>query len=367
MHQDQTPRRCATRPHPELRHTAARVAEAAVRQGQRCPLLMVLGPSDAGKTTLSWCLARALTERHRQTAFLDADLGQSDVGPPTTVGWTWYVPDLERERPVEAREIYFVGATSPADCILGTAIGTARMTQAARAAGAEAIVIDTCGLVSGPVARELKHALIDLLRPSFVVAIQRKRELEHILAPWERCRSITLERLPSPEHLASKPRGLRRRRRQEAFAAYFRDTTTMTLDLRHVALHGLLPGLGEPVDGITRSLAQNSLGSRLIHAERSDAGVLLVTERPVSSERVRTLQEQLPEEAVIVRAQSELEGLLVALVDPEGRHTCLGRLLSVGVSAHELRLAVPIVPTEVCGVIAGRTSVDAEGRETDQS
>jgi polynucleotide 5'-kinase involved in rRNA processing len=47
---------------------------------------LFLGGTDAGKMTLVAALARRLAGEH-EVAVLDADIGQSHIGPPTTIGW----------------------------------------------------------------------------------------------------------------------------------------------------------------------------------------------------------------------------------------------------------------------------------------
>ena len=62
----------------------ARPVLEAVR---RARVTMVVGASDTGKTTLTAYLAGALAARGETVAVVDADVGQSEIGPPTTVGW----------------------------------------------------------------------------------------------------------------------------------------------------------------------------------------------------------------------------------------------------------------------------------------
>jgi GTPase SAR1 family protein len=49
--------------------------------------LLLLGAADTGKTTLLNALASRLA-KSQPVALVDADIGQSHIGPPTTVGWT---------------------------------------------------------------------------------------------------------------------------------------------------------------------------------------------------------------------------------------------------------------------------------------
>src|SRR5687768_17238920 len=49
-------------------------------------VVMLMGDIDTGKTSFGIELARRATERGIPTALIDADIVQSTIGPPTTVG-----------------------------------------------------------------------------------------------------------------------------------------------------------------------------------------------------------------------------------------------------------------------------------------
>jgi polynucleotide 5'-hydroxyl-kinase GRC3/NOL9 len=49
-------------------------------------ICLILGASDTGKTTLAEALAKHLA-KHQPVGVIDADIGQSHIGPPATVGW----------------------------------------------------------------------------------------------------------------------------------------------------------------------------------------------------------------------------------------------------------------------------------------
>ena len=49
-------------------------------------ICLILGASDTGKTTLAEALTKQLVKK-QPVGIVDADIGQSHIGPPTTVGW----------------------------------------------------------------------------------------------------------------------------------------------------------------------------------------------------------------------------------------------------------------------------------------
>jgi polynucleotide 5'-hydroxyl-kinase GRC3/NOL9 len=48
--------------------------------------ILLLGATDTGKTTFLTWLANTLLVQQRRIAIVDADVGQSSLGPPTTIG-----------------------------------------------------------------------------------------------------------------------------------------------------------------------------------------------------------------------------------------------------------------------------------------
>jgi polynucleotide 5'-kinase involved in rRNA processing len=71
--------------------------------------------------------------------------------------------------------------------MLQTLVAAHKLNAKARAEGATAVVFDTDGLVEPACGGgTLKRALVELLRPETVVALQRRSELEHFLVPLRR-------------------------------------------------------------------------------------------------------------------------------------------------------------------------------------
>lgn len=181
-------------------------------------VVMVIGGPDAGKSTLARYLVGRLRAGHERVALLDGDPGQSSLGPPTTMTLRLYAGGEGQGRRWRA----FVGSVSPTGHMLPLVVGAARLVQAARRAGAEAVVYDTTGLIhpsQGGLA--LKFAKINLLRPALVLAIQRQVELEPILMPLRRTGRVRLVELRPSE--AVRPRDLtaRQTHRARQFARYF--------------------------------------------------------------------------------------------------------------------------------------------------
>jgi len=117
------------------------------RVAETAGVAMLLGGLDSGKSTLSRELAAAALAAGRTVAYLDADLGQKVVGPPTAVTLrTLHDPsELEPEKLSVFDAMYFVGATSPQGQLLPLVVGAGRLLARAKTSGAELVVVDSEG------------------------------------------------------------------------------------------------------------------------------------------------------------------------------------------------------------------------------
>jgi len=75
-------------------------------------ICLILGASDTGKTTLAAALAKCAASRG-PVGIIDADIGQSHIGPPATVGWAVVDnPQINFSEPAVGG-ISFVGDITP--------------------------------------------------------------------------------------------------------------------------------------------------------------------------------------------------------------------------------------------------------------
>jgi polynucleotide 5'-hydroxyl-kinase GRC3/NOL9 len=202
----------------------------------------VIGGTDSGKSTLCRHLLRELKE-HGTTAYIDCDTGQSEIGPPTTVGLAVTNPSTDVPATTLLR---FVGSTSPRGHLLQTLTGAKRLLETAVLAGASTVVLDSPGYIHGDAAFEFQFQMIDLLQPDHVIVLQRGRELERLLANFRRHPGITIHRLGISPAATSRSAAERRRYREEKYRSYFATAELREIPLRGLGLHGKVPDLRKP-------------------------------------------------------------------------------------------------------------------------
>jgi polynucleotide 5'-kinase involved in rRNA processing len=159
----------------------------------------------------------------RSVAYLDADVSQKTVGPPGTVGLKHIrePDDLTHDRMSEADAIGFVGSTSPQDHLLPLVGALSRLRERAHTEGAELVVVDTGGEVSGIRGQLVKYYKVDTLEPDLVVALQRGEELEPIIGVVERFFGVEVVRLGVHPAVVPTTVDERMAQREEAMRRYF--------------------------------------------------------------------------------------------------------------------------------------------------
>jgi polynucleotide 5'-hydroxyl-kinase GRC3/NOL9 len=147
------------------------------------------------------------------------------VGPPATVGLRMCrsLQDLDSASLARADRLAFVGATSPQGHLLPLVVGTRLLLDEAREQGADTIVTDTTGLVSGVYGQLLKFHKIAVLRPDLVVGLERGEELQPLLGVVRRF--FAAEVLTLRVHADVVPASVEQRatNREDSMRAYFHE------------------------------------------------------------------------------------------------------------------------------------------------
>ncbi len=212
------------------------VSAGLVDQG----LCVVLGACDTGKTILVQAIAH-LAATGRAVAIVDADIGQSHIGPPGTVGWAILEDDHNDVTHLQPSGIAFVGDITPARHLLQL---TAAMLQSVEQASsaADVVILDTPGFVAGRPAKALWWTVLQILPVRTLAAVSRAGELHEILAGLRHL-DFRLENVSAPANIKPKSPSDRRRYRIERFRRYFRNAGQHTLNLNHLAVQ-TMTGLG---------------------------------------------------------------------------------------------------------------------------
>jgi len=199
---------------------------------------ILLGATDTGKSTLAKYFIFNLCQRGLKVALVDADIGQSFLGPPATIGFAVFKSDPDWEVVLSPPEIFFVGSTTPEGNLLIHLKGVKRMADKARSLGAEVILVDTTGFILGEAGKELKRRKIDLLSPRFIIALQKSDKIEHVLGLYKENSLCKILRLPLSDKVRPKSMEERRINRTNKFQEYFKHSVTQELTIENFQIEG---------------------------------------------------------------------------------------------------------------------------------
>jgi polynucleotide 5'-hydroxyl-kinase GRC3/NOL9 len=179
-----------------------------------------------------------LCKRGLKVALVDADIGQSFLGPPTTIGFSIFKSDPTWELILSPPEIFFVGSITPEECFPTHLRGVKRMLDKAVSSEAEVILVDTTGFILGEAGKEFKRRKIDLLSPRFILALQKSNEIEPLLEFYQGNSPYKIIRLPLSDQIRARSMEERRVYRTNKFNDYFKHAAVQELSIEGLQIEG---------------------------------------------------------------------------------------------------------------------------------
>jgi len=293
--------------------------------------VLIIGCVDSGKTGFCTYLANEALKKRRKVAIIDADLGQSDLGPPTTVGLARIAEPAADLFGIQTESIVFVGATTPSKAFNASLNAVKALEKEIFEKSIDFLIVNTDGWVIGEEATNHKNQLIELLTPSGIVAIQEGDELESLLETLKDLRTFLVE---SPKNVRKRSHEMRKALRELAYRKYLKGAKIQSYPLSWVKIRGA------PIETI------NPLGSE----QRSmDGSSLQAT--PVYYEEPATLL-----------SGEDLRNLLVGLEDEKDEFLGIGILCSIDLERRTMKVYTPVTqPTPTIHI--GRVRLDKSGKE----
>jgi polynucleotide 5'-hydroxyl-kinase GRC3/NOL9 len=325
---------------------------------------MVIGAADTGKTRFCANLANRAIEAGIPTAIVDADIGQSEIGSPGTIGLATPEAPFEAATELQARRLYFVGSTSPPAHLLEHVTGTKRLVDNALELGAKLVIVDTTGLTAAPVGRKLKTYKVDLVRPKFLVGIERAREIEPLLAPFCRHEEISVILTKTPEEVRMKSPQLRATRRQANFHRRFHDAMGYIIKLDDVCCWNTWLGTGRPVKWQYVKFIERALRCAAEHVELVGGSICAVVDGEPYEPGIREVQQQFKTRDIRLATTQSFQGLLVGLADQNGRTMEVGLVQGLEFKQRLLYVLSPIRTVSPVRVVQfGSIRLSRDGRE----
>jgi len=323
---------------------------------------IVLGTVDSGKTSFCTYLTNRLLHKRQKVAILDGDLGQSDIGPPCTVAYTFVTKPTTDLFNLKAKNAFFVGVTSPSEATNRVIEGMTNLKEEILGNDPDFVVVNTDGWVQGEEAIKYKIQLVSELKPDVVFCVQQKEELASLLNALEKFRIIVVD---TPPTIRQRSREKRKSLRELGYIKYLGHAKMRSVFLGWIKIeeNGLL-GLGRKLENIEQARKiYDILGMEPLHfAELQDRICIVIGRRRwISKDNIKKAEEFARKKVAVIR-KGEEEGLLVALYDAERKFLGVGVLHEVDYIKKALKIFTP-VSEDISMVVLGRVKLDKNMKE----
>ena len=196
---------------------------------------VVIGGADAGKTTLCTFLANSLIREDKRVAVVDADIGQTDLGPPTTMAAGEVTRQVTSLSQVNPSERLFIGLTSPGR-VKGKVIHGIRRLVDCHAKRGRMVIVNTDGWVNGSEAVAYKAQMLDDLKPDITLGIGSSDGTPEILQAGKRAALL----VGSPDIIKERTRVDRRDLRALGYRKYLAGSSLKVFRMDGVRLRDAL-------------------------------------------------------------------------------------------------------------------------------
>ncbi|MHC1628592.1 MAG: Clp1/GlmU family protein [Candidatus Nezhaarchaeales archaeon] len=330
--------------------------------------VFTLGYIDSGKTFFVTYTANKLLAQELKVSIVDCDIGQSDIGPPTTIGLgvlNRQVAFLDEVHPISA---YCVGSTSPAGHLLPMVVGTTKLVNDAKNMGG-IVLIDTPGMVYGGPARAYQLYTVEAIKPDVIVAFQRGDELKHLTKQFKALGYEVVE-LPASPWVKQRDRGDRRLLRERAFYNYFSRKGMMkhTISLEKTAIIGSFIGSGCEASQEVIQVIESMANCKVDYCEISqDSAIVILSERPKNRDSYAKIRSAFTDKTVKTIVKGFEQGLVVGLMGEKGKFLDIGVMKELDVKNRRATITTPLRSIEeVKAIKLGCVRLNDEYREIER-
>jgi len=216
--------------------------------------VMVMGGVDSGKTSFCAYLANRSLKEKLKVAVIDGDLGQSDIGPPSTVGFSHVTKPIKDLFEMEVESACFIGVTTPSLAVSKVIEELTTLKDRALETSVDFLIVNTDGWVEGEDAVKYKVQLAEKAAPDIVVGIQQADELTPILTVLKETMRIVA--IDSPVAIRKRSREKRKTLRELGYKKYLKNAKVQLFHLSQVKIKDVL---SEGWENLTEEQAEEDL------------------------------------------------------------------------------------------------------------
>ena len=322
--------------------------------------VVVMGGVDSGKSSLCTYLVNIALEKGLKVGIVDADLGQSDVGPPTTIGFGVAEKQMSDLTGAKVLDAYFVGTTSPRGVVEEVLRGVKAMKFRAENMKLDLLIVNTDGWIDGAEAEKYKRSLVEVLDPKIIVGVQREKELEHVLRSLSKWNVIQVE---APPMVKKRDRDRRKETRELAYRRYLQDAKIRAFPISWIKIEGETIKIGMPTPEERFKFICNILGFKPKHCEETNEALILILDEKdeIEEEKIKKLEEAVGKKVEVLR-EGEEKGLMVSLYDANRKFLGIGLIKTLDYKRRTIKIYTS-VKDEISIVKVGWVKVDEDGHE----
>jgi len=324
--------------------------------------VMLLAAIDSGKTSFATYLVNKGLGKKPKVAILDGDLGQSDIGPPSTVAYALVTRPITDLFNLRARNACFVGETSPSKATDQVIVALDSLRKEISSSGAELVVINTDGWVEGECAVNYKTQLVEKLRPDLVFCIQQKDELAPLINRLERFKKVIVE---SPSVIRQRDIEKRRSLRELGYIKYMRNAKVQSISLSWLKVEGndLLDICKTRMNARQASNIYGLLEMKPLHiSEQNDKICIIIGRRRwINTDNIKKVEEYTKKNVVVTR-KGEEEGLLAGMYDSNRHFLGVGVLQEIDYLRKTVKISTPVLE-DIRVLTLGKIKLDKNMKE----
>lgn len=296
--------------------------------------IIIFGEMDTGKSFFATYIANKLIESGQRVGVIDTDIGQSDIGPPTTMGFALLEKPILFLHKAKVHHIEFVGSLSPALHFIPTIISFAKITKRA-VSESDITIVNTNGWVHGDGGRALKIAKIDIFEPDIIVLLQREDECEPLVKTvFPQSRVV---RLKVSKQVSNTSKMEREKLRNLVSQKYFENSKTLILDFDEFETERCYFKTGKIIDDIPQDIKKNVL---YIEKFPTFEGTLVVSEKRLTLDEINILNSHnFYNIKNIIKGREK--GIIAGLLNPEKEVLALGIIKEIDYLHRKLSLITP--------------------------
>jgi polynucleotide 5'-hydroxyl-kinase GRC3/NOL9 len=177
---------------------------------------VIIGEVDSGKSSLCTFLANKCLDETGKVGVVDTDVGQGDIGPPTTISSSVVRAPIIGLHKATAEVSFFVGDTSPS-LVPDKVVTLATRLKKRITSSAEIVVVNTDGWLAEFNALRHKQMLLEEIQPDLVIALSRSDEIIDPLLDRVRFASL---KLPSSSFARARSKEERKKARDAGYRRF---------------------------------------------------------------------------------------------------------------------------------------------------